>query len=279
MCAASRAEESRRPDALFVDPMAHLLAGDEGRAAPMGEWILVPRTRRGDDFLVTHYRNGCRQLVLLGAGMDARAHRAFAASADAAPPALGGKAAALGQLKVFEVDQPTTFAVKEPLLADMPLAVASRNVVRADFARGDDWAANLVEAGFDATAPTVWLLEGLVYYLRDHDVNTLLGKIGKLSAPGSAVFHDSITKSYVSANIAPGGAPFVSGSDDYGALWRAAGFDTSIVRDLATISVDRRRQRLAVSNAPGLTPERCRGQRIVLFVEAVKTGACANRTA
>jgi len=44
----------------------------------MGEWILVPRTRFGDDFLLRKYKeNGCRQLVLLGAGMDARAFRGF----------------------------------------------------------------------------------------------------------------------------------------------------------------------------------------------------------
>ena len=135
----------------------------------------------------------------------------------------------------------------------------------ADFARGDDWAAKLVEAGYDAAVPTVWLLEGLVYYLRDPDVGTLLSKIGGLSAPGSAVFHDSITKrpaaslerpldarrgrrvsafaqrgpprrasmeprrAYVSAGIVPGGAPFVSGSDDYGSLWREAGFENTLV--------------------------------------------------
>ena len=53
---------------------------------------------RADDFLRTHYAKGCRQLVLLGAGMDARAYR------------MGG----LDELRVFEVDQKTTFDVKEP---------------------------------------------------------------------------------------------------------------------------------------------------------------------
>lgn len=38
MCAAARAEESRRPDALFKDPVAHLVAGD---ARSMGDWIMV----------------------------------------------------------------------------------------------------------------------------------------------------------------------------------------------------------------------------------------------
>jgi len=35
MCAASRWEETQRPDSLFVEPQAYTLAGSEGRASPM----------------------------------------------------------------------------------------------------------------------------------------------------------------------------------------------------------------------------------------------------
>lgn len=41
----SRYLESQRRDALFVDPLAAKLAGPEGLAQPMGDWIMVPRTR------------------------------------------------------------------------------------------------------------------------------------------------------------------------------------------------------------------------------------------
>eukprot|EP00391_Amoebophrya_sp_Ameob2_P013719 CAMPEP_0178987184 /NCGR_PEP_ID=MMETSP0795-20121207/3124_1 /TAXON_ID=88552 /ORGANISM="Amoebophrya sp., Strain Ameob2" /LENGTH=305 /DNA_ID=CAMNT_0020678339 /DNA_START=422 /DNA_END=1338 /DNA_ORIENTATION=+ len=101
MCAGSRYEEHTRKDRLFTDPQAFALAGSSGRRQPMGAWILVPRTKFGDDLLVERYHNhGARQLVLLGAGMDSRAFR------------LPG----LPELKVFEVDQQTTFDVKEPIL-------------------------------------------------------------------------------------------------------------------------------------------------------------------
>ena len=155
MCAASRDVETKRPDSLFVDPLAHKLAGTEGRGAPMGSWILVPRTRRGDDCLVEHYGRGCRQLVLLGGGMDARAYRAFAPGADAPPDA---RSVTLDGLAVFEVDQQTTFDVKEPLVARAPLAVESRRVVGTDFAKGPTaWSDQLLHCGFDASVPTVWL--------------------------------------------------------------------------------------------------------------------------
>ena len=164
MCAASRHEESMRPDGLFSDPLGKKLAGREGMGQPMGAWILVPRTRRGDDFLVERYKShGARQLVLLGAGMDARAYRGFAASAGGS----GADVVGLPELKVFEVDQQTTFDVKEPLLRGERLTVASRAAVGYDFAADgqDGWAQRLLDEGFDASVPTVWLLEGLLYYL------------------------------------------------------------------------------------------------------------------
>ena len=142
-------------DSLFVDPMAHLLAGSEGRRQPMGAWILVPRTRRGDDVLVEGYRAGCRQLVQLGAGMDARAYRVFAPDSNSPPAAASADGSwrggvKLDELAVFEVDQGTTFDVKEPLLEGAPLTVKSRHAIAADFALRGDWADALVRGGHRA---------------------------------------------------------------------------------------------------------------------------------
>lgn len=274
MCAASRYEESTRSDSLFTDPLGAKLAGREGLAQPMGSWILVPRTRYGDDFLVKRVQQyGAQQLVLLGAGMDARAFRSFATSGTASP---GSATTTLPNLKVFEVDQQTNFDVKEPLTEGEALTVASREAVGFDFATGKKggWTKALLGRGFDPALPTVWLLEGLLYYLSDADVAGVMKDIGSLSAKGSAVFHDAVTAHYVRAGIAPGGAPFISGSDDYGQLWKEhAGFDASFVRNFGAVKVDRRRRHLALDSGPTseATPLVCRGRDIVLFVEAEKT--------
>ena len=274
MCAASRYLESQRRDSLFTDPLGGTLAGSEGLAQPMGEWILVPRTRYGDDFLVHQYRaNGARQLVLLGAGMDSRAYRRFASSATAS---TASGVTDLPELKVFEVDQQTTFDVKEPLLTGAELTVAARVAVGHDFATGgqNGWAKALLAHGFDPRVPTVWLLEGLLYYLKHDDVVAVIRNIGELSAPRSSVFHDGVSEQYMYAGVAPGGAPFISGSDDYSRRWREhAGFDVSFVRNFASIKVDRGRRHLAIDNRPGseATPSVCRGREIVLFVDAFKT--------
>eukprot|EP00439_Symbiodinium_sp_Y106_P066638 s1482_g10.t2 len=130
MCAASRYLESQRPDSLFVDPLAPKLAGPQGMAQPMGAWIMVPRTRFGDDLVRHHYTKRskpCRQLVLLGAGMDSRAFRLR-----------------FPELRVFEVDLPILFDEKEPLLQDEPISVFSRTVVPTDFSSTDDWTSKLL---------------------------------------------------------------------------------------------------------------------------------------
>ncbi|MGB1605453.1 MAG: class I SAM-dependent methyltransferase, partial [Promethearchaeia archaeon] len=144
----TQAEESRRADALFHDPVAHLLAGG---ARSMGDWIMVPRTRYGDDLIEELGKTGASQLVLLGAGMDTRAFRL----------------ASLRAWTVFEVDLQETFAVKEPLLADQPTLCAQRVVLASDFAQASavELVQLLVDAGFNQEAPAVFLLEGLLMYL------------------------------------------------------------------------------------------------------------------
>ena len=262
MCAASRFIESERTDSLFTDPLAKKLAGQEGMDAPMGSWIMVPRTRYGDDFLREHYSRGCRQLVLLGAGMDARAYR------------MKG----LEQLAVFEVDQKTIFDVKEPLLKSDKLAVAKREVVPTEFTEGSArWKRDILAKGFDPQVPTVWLLEGLLMYLSMPDTHDLMRTMGALSAPGSAVFHDACSARYITAGIVVGGAPFIGGSDEYTNLWaQYAGFDYGLVRDFRSISVDRARRRVLIDpTVPEATTAAIRGRDVVLFVEVSKGPANA----
>jgi methyltransferase (TIGR00027 family) len=235
----------------------------------MGGWILVPRTRYGDDFLVRKYWEGCRQLVLLGAGMDSRSFRTFAETPKSSPAEY---MVSLPELRVFEVDQKTNFDVKEPLLTNAQLTVKSRHVVATDFDQGGRWVDDLMQHGFDRTVPTVWLLEGLLMYLVDRDVMKIARDIGQMSAPGSAVFHDAITKSHVKTGIVVAGAPFVGGSDDYGKLWREfAGFNSTFVRNFGSIHVDRYSRSLWLDQKEAeATPQVCHGRNLCLFVQAEK---------
>lgn len=111
-----------------------------------------------------------RQLVVLGAGLDARAFRL---------EALGGTV-------VFEVDHPSTQAYKRARVA--PLTPTAREVrfVGVDFER-DDLAERLESAEHDSAAPTTWIWEGVTPYLTRPAVEGTLGVIAARSAQHSVL--------------------------------------------------------------------------------------------
>ena len=83
MVAAYRALESERADALFRDPLAGRLAGENGRriienlpkAAFMGGWSVIIRTRIIDEMIDAAIAEGIDTILNLGAGLDTRPYR------------------------------------------------------------------------------------------------------------------------------------------------------------------------------------------------------------
>lgn len=77
-----RAVESRRPDALFQDPFAAVLAGEQGKKIAqtmpmrfMTSWVIAIRTRLIDEYIRRAIAEGVDAIVNLGAGLDARPYR------------------------------------------------------------------------------------------------------------------------------------------------------------------------------------------------------------
>jgi methyltransferase (TIGR00027 family) len=102
-----RAIESERPDALFYDPYARKLAGEQAQAMiqsiPQGSsngWTLVIRTKVIDDFVLHATRSGVDTVVNLAAGLDTRPYRL------ALPP----------QLHWIEIDRPQILNYKKHAL-------------------------------------------------------------------------------------------------------------------------------------------------------------------
>lgn len=227
LVAAIRAKESSRDDALFCDPFADKLAGEGGRRmlaaaiANSGEqstWQIVVRTRFWDEALL---RAGLTQVVILAAGMDARAYR------------LPWPA----HTTVYELDQPAVIAAKAELLAgDEPRC--RRVPLGIDLA--EDWPAALEAAGFDPAAPSVWLIEGLLQYLDEPAVHALFDRVDALSAPGSVLLYDVVGKTLLEApsmapllqSMAKQGSPWLFGTDAPGELAERLGW-SAIVTDVA----------------------------------------------
>lgn len=129
------------------------------------------RTAAIDDALRAGIADGAGQLVLLGAGLDARAHRL----------------SELGGVRVFEIDHPSTHRFKAERLASLGSRAArpaGHVRVPIDFER-DQLADVLVRAGFDPALPAFWIWEGVTVYLTHDAIRATLRAVGALSAVGS----------------------------------------------------------------------------------------------
>ncbi|MFN8485870.1 MAG: SAM-dependent methyltransferase [Anaerolineae bacterium] len=204
--AAVRAAESGRGDRLFDDPWAARLAGEAGAAwlaqRPPGSAVpMVIRTRFFDDFLerVTA-EHRIRQVVILAAGLDTRAYRL------AWPEGT----------RFFELDQPEVLADKQEILdAAGARPTCARAAIGVDLAA--PWRAALREAGFVAGQPSVWLLEGFLFYISTETLTTLLGDVADFAASGSWLGCDVINSHVLTSPFTRG---WVEMQAHAGAAWQ-----------------------------------------------------------
>ncbi|MDH6623272.1 methyltransferase (TIGR00027 family) [Streptomyces sp. LBL] len=206
--AAAHAAECHRDAPYVLDPWAadflHMAGFDGGPPGDgplqrlLPDWAVV-RTRFFDEHLVDAARSGCRQVVLLGAGLDTRAFR------------LGWP---MG-VQVFEVEDPAVLAVKEHVLGWSPPTCERRSVVGVDPTTGS-WGDKLVAAGFDPRRPTAWLAETLLYHLQPRVVEAVVATMTELSAPGSTFGAECVNAGSVSS---PFVAPFLDALSATGIAW------------------------------------------------------------
>src|SRR3954471_14698018 len=99
-----RAEENDAAIPLYRDPIVNMFLNDASRMAaarvaatfpPMREMVKL-RTRYFDDMLERQLSSGCRQVIVLGAGLDTRAIRKAAVN-----------------VTYFEIDDAETLALKK----------------------------------------------------------------------------------------------------------------------------------------------------------------------
>ncbi|MCA9596773.1 MAG: SAM-dependent methyltransferase [Myxococcales bacterium] len=126
------------------------------------------RTAAIDEAVRRSVDAGTRQVMVLGAGLDARAWRM----------------PELAECVVFELDHPSTQAYKRERVAELdPLCREVRHCA-IDFEH-QTLGGVLGDAGFDASRPSMWIWEGVTMYLTPEAVDATLTAIAELSAPGS----------------------------------------------------------------------------------------------
>jgi methyltransferase (TIGR00027 family) len=200
-----RALESVRPPGrrLFEDPFAirflrprlRLLVS-LSRLAPAGRLIhelidsrgpgartsAVARTRFMDDVVERSLADGVAQVVILGAGFDARPYR------------MPSMARAL----VFEVDHPATSAVKQATMrAALGREPTHVRFVEVDF-QTDSLAAAMPARGYLEERPTLFVWEGVTNYLSEAAVSETLAWCAA-AAPGSRLLFTYVDRRVLEA--------------------------------------------------------------------------------
>jgi methyltransferase (TIGR00027 family) len=173
----------------------------------------VARTRLIDD-LVTDARSSIGQLVILGAGFDARAYR------------LSG----LEQVSVFEVGHPATQQIKREVLGRVLAGIAAGDplawhvrLVPVDLER-DDLARALRAAGYRDGTPSLFVWEGVSNYLPPAAVDQTLGAVHGLAAAaaGSLLVFTYVDRAVLAGDYSrfPEARRWVEGVRRRGEPWR-----------------------------------------------------------
>jgi methyltransferase (TIGR00027 family) len=195
--AFARALESRKlaGERICYDPLARrlispafyllgrLFANYGERKGPGVIGFLVARCRYIDDYLQACLGTGIEQLVILGAGLDSRAYRFEQLK---------------GRVKVFEVDHPATQQAKleklEKIFGKQPEHVT---YVPVDF--DEEALHKLFDFGYSRREKTLFIWEGVVYYLTAEAVDQTLGFVVKNSGSGSSIIFDYLYTSALTA--------------------------------------------------------------------------------
>jgi methyltransferase (TIGR00027 family) len=151
------------------------------RTARAGREYVATRTIFFDDFCAAATESDIQQVVILAAGLDARAYRL---------PCLSG-------VLVYEIDQPAVHDFKATVLKSHGATPrAELRSVPSDL-RDAHWPDALENAGWQRSSPTAWLVEGLLPYLTSAEHDQLFGLVTRLSTSEShlaaEVYHHHTT--------------------------------------------------------------------------------------
>jgi methyltransferase (TIGR00027 family) len=148
--------------------------------APSGVYeFFIARTQYFDHLFTDALSKPIPQIVLLGAGYDTRAYR-FGKQND--------------NTRIFELDIGTTQGRKIDLLKKAKIILPGNvEFVSIDFNK-DSLEEVLSKAGFDMYKYTLYLWEGVTYYLEPDSINTTLESIKRISNKGSAIAFDYLVK-------------------------------------------------------------------------------------
>ena len=137
--------------------------------------FMLARTAFFDEIVRLALQEAIPQIIFLGAGYDTRSYR-FAGF--------------IRDTRIFELDAAATQACKRERLQAKGIAIPTTlNFVPVNF-ETDDLAAALVDAGFDSLTTSLFVWEGVSYYLSARVVDETLAFVASHSPSGSSIAFD-----------------------------------------------------------------------------------------
>lgn len=210
--AFGRALSALDPDAHLRNPdyMARHLIGAQWRSRLRPHWYYrrkmeemlpgsygfhIARTKFGDHFTINFLMSGGAQVVVLGAGLDSRALR------------FGWRFPAAC---FFELDAPANQDEKLNRLKELNVARGRRvTFVPCDLTRQPALEA-LSAHGFDTRQRTLFIVEGLSYYLEESHLRAVMEKLVGQMNSASALIMDYATDVFVGGDLSATGAASTS---------------------------------------------------------------------
>lgn len=152
------------------------------RITPGSYGYFLARTRFIDEHLLKAVERGVRQVVILGAGYDSRPNR-FESR--------------LAGIRLFEIDLPSTQASKRERMRARGIAEPPNVVyVPHDF-NSRSLLSALRQHAFATDLPTLFIWEGVTYYLEESSVTAVLASVVGECASGSSLILDYSLRSFV----------------------------------------------------------------------------------
>lgn len=227
------ADELPESERLISDPFAREFADAEAIAAARADRPLQRSIRLRTRYIDDRVREFCAaraspQVLVLGAGLDARSYR-------------------LGlEVPFFEVDFPASVAHKQRVLDRLGAVCARRRTIGVDLRR-ERFDAPLCNAGFDAREATCVIWEGVVHYLSAKEVASVLAQLSALLAAGSWLVADYVSSAAssdlerartrgIAESLRAGGEGLRTGPRDFAGALAAHGFelvDDEAIEELA----------------------------------------------
>ncbi len=184
---------------------------------------VISRTRYAEDTLKKAFRQGVRQCVILGAGMDTFAFR---------HPEM------MKELEVFEVDHPATQEFKLHRLAELEWEHPTKlHFIPVDFTKESLVTLLTRSSSYDPNVKSLFSWLGVVSYLSQEDIFATLRSIAVVASVGSiVVFNYADTNTFIPEKLSPQMKEFLKLLRKIGEPMKMSGFNPSrLAEDLKSL--------------------------------------------